>query len=184
MGRILSDSMSAPGEAPRADTAADAPARSGGDGRDHGRVEAIFIRAYSDGPPQSLQRAEVDAHRGVRGDRYHADAPDGERSGRDLTLIEAEALAGLRSDTGIELTAPETGRNLLTRGIDLNALVGRRFLVGAVECVGRQLNEPCATLQGRTRPGVLRGLVGRGGLRADVLGDGEISVGDPIRAVG
>ena len=76
--------------------------------------------------------------------------------------------------------SPEDARrNVVTRGIDLNALVGRRFRVGDVECVGRRLCEPCAHLQ-RLSPGTLRPLVHRGGLRADLLGDGVIRVGDPV----
>ena len=70
---------------------------------------------------------------------------------------------------------------MLTRGIDLNALVGHRFYVGEVECRGDRLCDPCSYLQKMTKPGVLRGLANRGGLRADVLGAGTIRVGDPVR---
>jgi MOSC domain-containing protein YiiM len=62
----------------------------------------------------------------------------------------------------------------------LNALVGRRFRVGAVECIGRRLAGPCAHLEKLARPGLLRPLVHRGGLRADILGGGPISIGDPV----
>jgi len=74
-------------------------------------------------------------------------------------------------------------RNLVTRGINLNALVGRRFRVGEVECVGRRLCEPCAHLERLTTHGVLRGLIHRGGLRADVLTDGNIHVGAVIETI-
>ena len=77
----------------------------------------------------------------------------------------------------------EARRNVVTRGIDLDALVGRRFLVGDVQCVGRRLCEPCAHLERLTVPGTLRALVHRGGLRADVLTDGTIRVGDAVTAV-
>ena len=102
--------------------------------------------------------------------------------GQSLTLIAAEALEGLREDTGIELSHEASRRNVLTRGIDLNALVGRRFTVGGVECEGVELCEPCNTLAKLTERGVLRGLVHRGGLRADIVAGGEIAVGDPVRA--
>ena len=69
----------------------------------------------------------------------------------------------------------------MTRGIDLNALVGKRFVIGEVECVGQRLCEPCAHLERLTEPGTLRGLIHRGGLRADVLTDGTLRVGDEIR---
>ena len=78
------------------------------------------------------------------------------------------------------LAPGEARRNVVTRGIDLNALVGRRFRVGEAECVGRRLCEPCAHLQRLTHPGILRDLVHRGGLRADILAGGAIRVGDAV----
>jgi MOSC domain-containing protein YiiM len=73
----------------------------------------------------------------------------------------------------------EARRNVVTRGIDLNALVGQHFRIGDVECFGQRLCEPCAHLE-RLSPGTLRPLIHRGGLRADVLTDGEIGVGSAI----
>ena len=92
-----------------------------------------------------------------------------------MTLIEAEALEA----TG--LSAEDSGRNVVTRGIGLNDLVGRRFRIGAVELEGNRLCDPCATLRDRT--GVFRELVSRGGLRADVLVAGEIVAGDEIEVL-
>jgi MOSC domain-containing protein YiiM len=100
--------------------------------------------------------------------------------GDDLTLIEAEAVEGLRADTGIDLTGGGHLRNVVIRGIALNDLVGRRFKVGEVECVGDELADPCRHLERLTRPGVLKGLAGRGGLRAAIVRGGEIAVGDPV----
>jgi MOSC domain-containing protein YiiM len=97
-----------------------------------------------------------------------------------LTEIEAEALEGLRDDTGIELTHEES-RQVLTRGIALNDLLGKRFRVGEVECVGTEWCDPCAHLERLTYPGVLKGLVQRAGLRAEILnGGGRIAAGDPV----
>jgi MOSC domain-containing protein YiiM len=119
------------------------------------------------------------AGRGLEGNRYFYDeAP----SGRALTLIAVEAIEAFRDETGIPLTAAESRRNVLTRGIDLNALVGKRFRVGDVECVGVELCEPCAHLESVTHPGVVKGMVHRAGLNADILTDGEIAVGDPVVA--
>ena len=96
--------------------------------------------------------------------------------GHDLTLIEAEVV----DDLGLAPEVPR--RNVVTRGIDLNALVGRRFRVGEVECEGQRLCEPCAHLQRLTDPGLLRPLVHRGGLRADIVSGGVIRVGDVVVA--
>jgi MOSC domain-containing protein YiiM len=148
---------------------------------DIGRVEEINI-----GPPRTLPApvARVSAHagKGLVGNRYYFE--DGAEPGRALTLIAAEALEAAADEHGLELTAAESRRNVLTRGIDLNALVGKRFRVGSVECLGVELCEPCTSLEGLTRPGVIKGLVHRGGLNADILSDGEIAVGDEIVASG
>ena len=142
-----------------------------------GRVEGIFI-----GPertlPAPVDRVRALAGKGLEGNRYFFQSAE---PGRALTLIAAEALEGLEADTGIALTAAESRRNVLTRGIDVNALVGKRFRIGDVECRGVELCEPCSHLEGVTYPGVLKGLVHRGGLNADILTDGEIAVGDAIR---
>ena len=150
--------------------------------RDRGRVEAIWIRAESGGTPESRERASLEAGRGIAGDRYwNASSPDTPSPpGRALTLIEAEAIEGLREDTGIVIGAEQSGRNVVTRGIALNALVGKRFRVGGVECEGVELCHPCRTFERRTEQGVLKGMTNRGGLNADILIDGEIAVGDEI----
>jgi MOSC domain-containing protein YiiM len=146
-----------------------------------GRVEAINVAADLEGECRPVEVVEALAGRGLRGDRYFADAPREQGEGRDITLIQAEALEGLHEEHGIELSGAESRRNVLTRGIDLEALVGRRFTVGEAECVGVELCEPCNHLQKMTQPGVLRGLVHRGGLRADVVRGGRIAVGDAVQ---
>ena len=151
-----------------------------------GRVEAIFVSAEAQEQPDEVREAEVVAGRGIRGDRYFDGAGtffEPGKSGQDLTLVEAEALEGL-AEAGIEIEARDSRRNVLTRGIDLNALVGERFRVGDVECRGDRFCDPCAHLQRLTRPGVLRGLAGRGGLRADVVSGGTIRVGDAVERLG
>jgi MOSC domain-containing protein YiiM len=144
-----------------------------------GTVERIAISPIESKLPQAVESIEVLAGQGPRGDRYFADEPS-ERNGDDLTLIEAEALEAFEDETGIALSHDESRRNVLTRGVRLNDLVGRRFRVGEVECVGVELCEPCKHLEGLTRAGVLRGLVHRGGLRANVTRSGTIAVGDEL----
>jgi MOSC domain-containing protein YiiM len=136
-----------------------------------GSVEQINIAAVEAELPRPVEAVEVTAE-GVVGDRY--------AQSRDLTLIEAEALEGLRDETGIELTPAESRRQVLVRGIRLNDLVGEHFIVGGVECVGQEWCEPCNHLQGLTQPGVMRGLVHRAGLRADIVSGGRIAVGDSV----
>jgi MOSC domain-containing protein YiiM len=147
---------------------------------DAGRVEAINI-----GPPKQLpsavERAAAHAGKGLVGNRYYFE--NGAKPGRALTLIAAEALDAMAAEHGIEISAAESRRNVLTRGIDLNALVGSRFRVGEVECMGIEPCEPCSHLESMTQPGVIKGLVHRGGLNADIVTDGEIAVGDEVVAL-
>jgi hypothetical protein len=146
-----------------------------------GVVEAILIGAEAEEPLVRVSEAAAVAGRGLAGDRYAAGRGtfSGRGVGGELTLIEAEALEALATD-GVTIGWEEARRNVVTTGIDLNALVGLRFRIGAVECIGRRLAEPCSHLQRRAPAGVLRGLVHRGGLRADVLESGTIHVGDPV----
>ena len=153
-----------------------------------GTIEAIALTEAATSPMRTVDRARALAGRGLDGDRYADKAgtftpADPTVRGYDLTLIEAEVLDDLVLPDGGGLDYAAARRNLVTRGIDLNALVGRRFRVGDVECLGQRPCEPCSHLEGLTRPGVLRGLIHRGGLRADVLTDGEIGTGDVIATV-
>jgi MOSC domain-containing protein YiiM len=144
-----------------------------------GVVEQIAISPDRAARPGSVPSVRAEAGRGLEGEYHWSEQPE---AGQSITLIAAEALEGLRADTGIELSHEASRRNVLTRGVDLNALVGRRFTLGAVECEGIELCEPCNTLAKLTERGVLRGLVHRGGLRADILSGGEIAVGDAVAA--
>ena len=144
-----------------------------------GSVSAIFVTRVHGELPEPVDRVRALAGKGLEGNRYFY-ANGAAPGGRALTLIASEALADFERETSTGLAAAETRRNVLTRGIDVNALVGKRFRIGAVECRGVELCEPCTHLQSMTRPEVLKGLVHRGGLNADILSDGEIAVGDTI----
>jgi hypothetical protein len=163
------------------------PARTGLP-RLQGRVEALATAEVATGPMRLLETAQAVAGRGLAGDRYAAKAgtftpADGTGVGYDLTLVQAEVLDDLLLDENHLLDYAQARRNVVTRGIDLNALVGRRFRVGDAECVGQRLCEPCAHLERLTIKGVLRGLIHRGGLRADIVTGGDISVGATIETL-
>jgi MOSC domain-containing protein YiiM len=146
-----------------------------------GRVEGIFVTSVHGELPAPVQSIRALAGRGLEGNRYFYDGGDAP-PGRAVTLIAAEAVEALERDHGISLEAAATRRNVVTRGIDVNALVGKRFRIGDVECEGVELCEPCLHLQSLTTPGLIKGLTHRGGLNADILSDGEISVGDAVVA--
>jgi hypothetical protein len=141
-----------------------------------GAVSGILIAAAAEAPLVRVDAAVALPGRGLDGDRYAKGQGTFSAPGRghELTLVEADVL------DEIQLSWEDARRNIVTTGISLNALVGKRFRVGPVECVGRRLAEPCAHLEKLARPGLLRPLVHRGGLRADILTGGTISVGDEV----
>lgn len=151
----------------------------------HGTVEAIAIAPAAEADMRLLDVAHALKGRGLEGDRYAAHAGTfsprtGNRPGYDLTLIAAEALDELAA-AGPPIGFADTRRNVLTRGIDLDALIGRTFTIGDVLCRGSRRCEPCAHLEQVSGPGHLRPLIHRGGLRADILTDGTIPTGATIR---
>ena len=148
----------------------------------NGTVESIHIASTAQGAPQSVAQAVAIPGAGLEGDRYalklgtfYKPEPDYE-----LTLIEAEAIEALRRDYHVELTAGEARRNIVTRNVPLNHLVGKEFAIGDVRIRGIRLCEPCDHLQKVTGKPVLKGLLHRGGLRAQILTQGTIRVGDVV----
>lgn len=121
--------------------------------------------------------------KGLEGDRYfeargtYSDSPG---PGREVTLIESEAIEAMARDNGITIPDGASRRNVVTRGAPLNHLVGMEFDVGPVRLLGIRLCEPCSHLESLTRKGLIAGLVHRGGLRAQILTEGDIRVGAPI----
>lgn len=148
-----------------------------------GVVEHIHIATTPGAPVHAVEAVGAIARVGLDGDRYayRRGHYQDDRVSRDLTLVEAEAIEALAREYGIELAAGGTRRNVTTRGISLNQLVGRRFWVGEVLCLGTRLCEPCQYLVGLTGKPLLRPLLHRGGLRADIVDGGVIRQGDRVR---
>lgn len=153
--------------------------------RGNGSVVSIHIAAAGGAPVQSVRRVQAAAGKGLEGDRYFNQSgtySNDPGSGKEVTLIESEAIEALKRDYGIELNLGDSRRNIVTRGVSLNHLVGREFNVGEVTLRGIRLCEPCTHLEKLTRKGVMRGLIHRGGLRAEILTGGMIRVDDAIDA--
>jgi len=135
---------------------------------------SMHVEAITIGPSEALAPADsvlAVAGKGLVGDRHFTDNP---APGNALTLIEAEVL----DDVG--LTGAQSRRQVVVRGVRLNDLIGKRFRVGDVECLGVEICEPCRHLQAMTRPGIIKDLLHRGGLNADILSGGTIAIGDPV----
>jgi MOSC domain-containing protein YiiM len=147
-------------------------------------VVSIHIAAAGAAPMKSIREVRASAGQGLEGDRYalksgtysgHA------TSGREVTLIESEAIEALQRDYGIAIEPGATRRNIVTCGVALNHLVGKEFYVGEVLLRGDRLCEPCTHMEKLTLKGALRGLIHRGGLRAEIVRGGIVRVSDPIR---
>jgi MOSC domain-containing protein YiiM len=147
-----------------------------------GTVESIYVASAAQGPMQAVGQVVAIPGAGLEGDRYalklgtfYKPEPDYE-----LTLIEAEAIEAMRRDYQVELAAGDARRNIVTRNVPLNHLVGKEFAIGDVRIRGIRLCEPCDHLQNVTGKPVLKGLLHRGGLRAQILTPGTIRVGDVV----
>lgn len=153
---------------------------------EQGSIISIHIAKTGGAPMESIPHALVVDGRGLQGDRYHQGIGTYSThpgSGREVTLIESEALEALKSDYGVDLEPAQARRNIVTRAVALNHLVGREFTIGEARLRGARVCDPCAHLESLSARGVLRGLIHRGGLRADVVSGGIIRVGDSVTAL-
>lgn len=153
-----------------------------------GSIVSIHIAAEPGGDLQPLDSADLVAGCGIRGDRHFA--ADGSHADSAVTLIEEEQVELFNELTGLSLAPHDTRRQIVTRGVALNDLVGVRFRIGDVEVEGTELCEPCAYLAdhltrqfaitGLRPPDIVRALTHRAGIRARVLNDGSVRVGDRV----
>src|SRR5438132_3795441 len=148
-----------------------------------GTVISINIAPSAEAPMESVDDARAVPGRGLEGDRYflrqgtyYKPQPD-----RELTLIEAEAIEAMKTELDVDYGLGDSRRNVVTRGVPLNHLVGREFWIGEVKARGLKLCEPCSHLQKLSHEKVLPGLVHRGGLRAQILIEGMIRVGQTVK---
>ena len=151
-----------------------------------GVVSAMHIAQEAAGAMVSVSEIRAVPGRGLDGDRYfHQTGTSSSRPGpgREVTLIEAESVDALGREAGILLAPGASRRNVTTRGVPLNHLVGRQFRVGEVLLEGVRLCEPCGHLESLTQTGVREGLIHRGGLRARIVTEGTIRIGDVIQPV-
>jgi MOSC domain-containing protein YiiM len=148
-----------------------------------GTVVSIHIAATGAAPTSAVANANVIVGRGLEGDRYYSQLgtySNQAGSGREVTLIEVEAIEALKREYEVQLEPGQSRRNIVTRGIALNHLVEQEFRIGDVVLRGTRLCEPCTHMEKLTVKGAMRGLIHRGGLRAEIISGGAIRVGDVI----
>jgi MOSC domain-containing protein YiiM len=150
-----------------------------------GTVESIHIAPAAQAPMEARDRVVAVPGTGLEGDRYALKAGTFYKPepAYELTLIEAEAIEALQRDYQIEISAGDARRNIVTRNVPLNHLVGREFAVGDVRLRGIRLCEPCGHLQQLAGKPLMSALKHRGGLRAQILSPGAIRVGDVVGIV-
>jgi MOSC domain-containing protein YiiM len=144
-------------------------------------VTHIFVASAKGAPVTSVPSAEALANEGLRGDRY-AIAKNRRAADYQVTLIEIENIEAFSRTTGLPLAPGMPRRNIVTRGVRLNDLCGKRFRVGSAVFEGLELCEPCGFFAKNTHRDVLRFFVGKGGLRARIVEGGEVRVGDFVGA--
>ncbi|MBC8121880.1 MAG: MOSC domain-containing protein [Gemmatimonadaceae bacterium] len=151
-----------------------------------GLLVSIHIAVGPEEPMQIVQHTRAVAGKGLEGDRYFYGIGTFSGNGgpdREITLIELEAIEAFERDYGVQLDAADARRNLVTRGVALNHLVDRKFKVGQATLQGIRLCEPCNHLTRVIGRQTIPGLIHRGGLRAQILTDGLIQVGDPVEVL-
>jgi MOSC domain-containing protein YiiM len=148
-----------------------------------GKVEGIFIAANPGEPTVFVGQAHAIPGMGIEGDRYFRQPGidnSQQKPGREITLVEMEAIEAMQVEDGIKITPDQTRRNIITRGVSLNDLVGRVFYIGSIQLRGVRLCQPCQYLANRTDQRILRSMTQRGGLRAEILSEGIIHLNDEI----
>lgn len=151
-----------------------------------GTVVSIHIAKAAGEPPVAVPQVRAVPGQGLEGDRYFAHTgtySDRPGTGREVTLIEVEAIEALEQEYDLKFDPGQARRNVVTRGVAVNHLVGREFNVGEVTLRGVRLCEPCAHLASLSHEKVLPGLVHRGGLRCEILTEGIMRPGDTIQAI-
>jgi MOSC domain-containing protein YiiM len=151
-----------------------------------GIVRAVYVAPAAKEPMAAVPQAVAVAGQGLEGDRYFLGCGSFSRwpgTGRALTLVAAEAIEAVRLADGIDLGDGRSRRNIVTAGVDLPSLQGRKFRIGAALLLGVRECQPCQHLERLTGPGVFEALKGRGGWRAEVLEGGVIRVNDPIELI-
>ena len=148
-----------------------------------GTVVSINIAPAAEAPMQSVSEVRAVPGQGLEGDRYfdHKGTFSKPQPDRELTLIEVEAIEAMKNELGLDFGLGDSRRNVVTRGVPLNHLVGREFWIGEVKARGLKLCEPCGHLARLSHEKVLPGLVHRGGLRAQILTEGMIRVGLTVK---
>jgi len=151
-------------------------------------VVGIYTASISGTQLRSVPQATLEAGKGLVGDRYFLGVGTFSKkiiaSEAEITLIESEEIERFNSTEQAAHSPGEFRRNIVTRGIKLNDLVGKRFLLGAALLEGKRLCEPCAHLAKLVNAPVVKGMVHRAGLRAQILSGATVQVGDEIRAEG
>ncbi|NQV68662.1 MAG: MOSC domain-containing protein [Pseudohongiella sp.] len=151
-----------------------------------GKVERIYVADNRRETVTRIETAKLESGKGIVGDRYHSRSVQSRTTGsvppiNNISLIAGEELDAFLGRNDAEIDYGDFRRNIITRGVDLNSLVGKQFSLGTALCVGTELCEPCAFLAATVHRAVLAELLHKAGLRAVIIEDGEVEAGGEIR---
>jgi MOSC domain-containing protein YiiM len=149
-----------------------------------GRVDSIYIGPLDAGPMNSVESVNAVAGRGLEGDRYFRTGDEPGDPTEEVTLIEAEPIENARRDHDLDIEPADMRRNIVTRGVTLRDLIGKKFTVGVVQLEGLEDNPPCKHLQKLAGKPLLKPMIEKGGIRARILEGGTIRPGDQIGVAG
>ena len=142
------------------------------------KVLKLGITSINNKKIKEVKTIEVIENKGVIGDRHFNDFND---PYCQLTLIESENIDYYNSKYGLNFSYLEFRRNIITKGIQLNDLVGKKFLIGKVKVEGIDLCRPCRHLSEiLNQDNIIKEFIRRGGLRCQILTSSKIEVGDKI----
>ncbi len=147
-----------------------------------GLVAQIFIGPDAGAPMKPVEEVGAITGKGLEGDRYFDAGDEGHDPSLEVTLFSAEGIEAGRAPEGLDIDPEDMRRNLMTKGVSLSSLIGRRFSVGEVQLEGLEENPPCAHLQRLAGKPLLKPMIDNGGIRARIIVSGKIRVGDEIRS--
>jgi MOSC domain-containing protein YiiM len=147
-----------------------------------GEVVSLYIAAQAAKPMVGVSEVRAFADRGLEGDRFFRESwKAANRPDKAVSLIEEETLQAAAAELGTGTFGDKTRRNIVTRGVPLVELLDREFTIGGVLMRGIRLFEPCGHLEKISKvAGIFRALEHRSGLKAAILSDGVIRIGDPV----
>ena len=144
-----------------------------------GKIEAINITNISEENTFYVNQAILEKGKGIVNDRYYGNFKEKKEQ---VTLINLEEINNFNNKNKLNISAKDFRRNIIVSGVNLNELINKKIKINKVTLKIHEICQPCKYLQDRLKiPGLIKMLVNKSGVRAEILNSGSISVGDVIK---